>query len=188
MARTTLAFNSERLRQLLWQRVAPPPEMLQKALMKLDKQLKATETKFFTNQGMLVSQVDVPAHAIQQSAAVAIAKIADAMPRDRAEKAGPPSVTLEIKDGVFRLHIGAIGAVESSGEEDAYRNETNIVNDDGLGHAQLAPEVSQLLDIPPPVRDTTDVEEPPVQVVRMRDFKDRREALRILLGDDGPTS
>ena len=185
MARTTLAFNSERLRQLLWQRVAPPPEMLQKALTKLDAQLEATETKFFTNQGMLVSQVDVPAHAIQQSAAVAIAKIADAMPRDRAEKAGPPSVTLEIKDGVFRLHIGAVG---SSGEEDAYRNETHL-NDDGLGLAQLAPEVSQLLDIPPPVRDTTDVEEPPVQVVRMRDFKDRREALRILLGEaDGPAS
>lgn len=185
---TSLAFNADRLRQLLWQRVAPPPEMLQKALEKLDSQLDAKETKFFVHQGLLVSQADVEAHAIQQNAAIAIAKIADAMPRDRAEKAAPPTVTLEIKDGVFRLHIGAVP--HSSGEESAYEVSQIINEPPESTETALAPTVPRPLDIAdasPGESDAVDDEEPPVQVIRMRDFADKREAMRLLMADDdGP--
>lgn len=190
MSGKSLAFNSERLRQLLWQRVAPPPEMLQNAINKLNEQLEATETKFFTNEGLVVGREEVPAHAIQQNAANAILKMSDAFPRDRVDKAGPPSVTLEIKDGVFRLHIGAVG---SSGEEVAYDpNELNgveqqtTINTSTTERSALALEAHQQPFMAPP-SPPEEVEEPPTQVIRMKDYKNRQEALRILMQDDGQT-
>ena len=183
MKRHTLAFNAERLRQEFWSKVAVPPEMLNRALHKLNEKLDAKETKFFTNSGIVTQEKEVEAHDIQLQAAQAIAKIADAFPRERATPVAAPKFELRIENGVFSLVMGSSG-----GEEAAYAlNETNPDPTQARGNRQLAPPPLSLMDSSQ--KELFEFEEREAQVIKIPQKRElRREALRLLFNEDGPSS
>lgn len=112
-----VAQKMERMRRQWFDNVDMRPKLLEKALAVLEGKLEAKETKFFSFQGMVIEEKEVEAHGIQLEAATAIAKLADAFPKERSDVKATPQFALEIKDGVFRLVIG--GSDNSSREGDA---------------------------------------------------------------------
>lgn len=111
-APTTAAFNVEQVRAALYNELEVPRALLRKALAKLDTQLEAKETKFFTFQGQVMEKVEVAALAIQQSAADKILQAAGVYVRQTDNKPTQPVVAVEVdsKTGVIRLVVGSSSA------------------------------------------------------------------------------
>lgn len=177
----TVAFSPEVMRKQMYERVAMPPELLQKALRKLDKKLEAKETKFFSFQGQVVDKVEVEAHSVQLDAADKILKIANAYGRDSDVKRETPGVALEIdsKTGVLRLVIGG-GAVDAL--------EDNLHSDDdprAIGQLEASPEQLSLPAFEPNghLIPAGDDEEAEPQVIKVRRNGVPTDVLKALLGD-----
>lgn len=175
--------TSEQLRRLWWNDTQPARDMLQKALKKLDAQLEAKETKFFSCNGVVVETREVPDNALQQSAAIAIARMADAFPRDRSEKVAAPRFKVTIVNGVFSLTMGDSESSQNDPprEEAAYALNANNGND--------APGEVVQAELPLFNSPIDPVEVEPVQsmpTVRVP-LRNRREALRILMNETDET-
>ena len=105
----TAAFNVERMRADMLQRVRPPDHLVQEAIDKLHEKLEAKTTKFFTFQGEVQQQVDVEDHDTQLSAADKILSMAGLYATERGVKPTPPTTAVEVDPvtGIVRIVIGA---------------------------------------------------------------------------------
>jgi hypothetical protein len=176
------AAKMERMRRGWFESVDTRPQLLEKALAKLEEKLEAKETKFFAHQGIVVTEQEVEAHSIQLEAAQTIAKLADAFPKERADSKGAPQFALEIKDGVFRLVIGGEGG--SSREEVAYGLATNKqLNEESSAGGQLVPVAANPRDSeqPPLFHDHTTM--PQAQDQPTTEYVSKEDALRTLRGE-----
>lgn len=181
----TAAYNPEIIRRRMWADVTRlPAKLIERAFEKLESQLEAKETKFFTHQGEVREQVDVAAHAIQQEAAAKILKVADAFARDE-RKSSVPQFRFEITpDGVFKLIVGSSSEMEVPDASLAL-NGANVDNSNPLGNVDghMLAQVPATASLGTNGVEAFEVEEP-VQIIRHRDHA--REALRTLMyGKDG---
>lgn len=189
---TTVAFSVERIRAELLQHTKVPAKLVERALGKLEAQLEAKETKFFSFQGKVEDSREVVDHHTQQSAADKILSAAGVYVKDRDQKPPAPSISLEYdsKTGVYRIIVGdALREMPSPNMETeaAYVEEITQRESppDGLGR--------QLVRAEPPMDSTAfstaeeKPEESPVQVVKMRDLRKGevpKEVLQALYGKD----
>lgn len=126
------------MRQKMFERVALPPDLLQKALRKLDMKLEAKETKFFSFQGQVVEKVEVEAHGAQLEAADKILKIANVYGRESDTKQVTPGVALEVdpRTGILRLVIGGANAPD----EESRLPQDNAIGTDTSSPLEASPE------------------------------------------------
>ena len=181
MAARTLAFDVEKLRQTLLARVAPPPELLQKAFKNLDKQLDAKQKKYFANQGIVVSERLEENYEAQQRAQDQIFRISGVYAHERETRPATPGVILRVDPatGVVSLTIGS-----PSGEEAADGTiqalEAHSSEDRSLIHDR-----PQLVQASPPSEATpaieySDADVEPAQVIYSRGKRLPPEIVRIL--------
>jgi hypothetical protein len=114
MSDKSLAFSVETFRRHLLERVEVPPDMVTKALAKIDQKMDAKITKFFTFRGRVVSTVDVEDHSTQLSAAHETLGIAGLASREKEVVEKSPTVILEIDPvtGTMRLVVGTPSQAE----------------------------------------------------------------------------
>src|SRR2546430_64436 len=105
----TAAFNIERMRSEMLERVAVPAEIVQEAISKLRDKLEAKSTKFFAHRGAVVSQREVVDHEAQLSAVDKILSMAGLYARERDAKPSMPVTAIEVDPGtgVVRIVVGA---------------------------------------------------------------------------------
>src|SRR5678815_4872963 len=110
---TTAAFSVDKIRAQLLEDVRPPKDLVKRAFRKLEEQLEAKRTKFFTYRGEVIQQVDVADNNVQQNAADKILSAAGIYARDRDSKPPAPAIAMEYDavTGVLRLVIG--GSVQA---------------------------------------------------------------------------
>lgn len=135
ITRRTAAFDVEAIRRQMYERVAPPSHLLQKAFTRLDEQLDATRTEFFSFQGSVVEKREVVDHGTRGSAIDKVMKVAGAYAHE-SDKPKAPTVALRIDPvtGVMELVIG------TSPEGGAYE----VNNNNGDSGVQLAAHPDQL--------------------------------------------
>lgn len=100
-------FSPDAIRSQIRGRAQIPADMLQEALAVAKRKLTATETKYFSHQGLVADKREVEAHQIQLKAAELILQMSDLLARGQA-KPEPPKVVLTIdpRTGVTRIIIG----------------------------------------------------------------------------------
>lgn len=182
---TTVAFNVERIRAELLRHTHVPAKLVERALGKLEAQLEAKETKFFSFQGKVEDSREVVDHHTQQSAADKILSAAGVYIKDRDAKPPAPSISLEYdsKTGVYRIIVGdALREAPSPNIETEATYVEQITNPTPIpdGHGLVRAESSV-----PPESPTVGNGEPPVQVVKMRDLQKGeipKEVLAALYG------
>lgn len=108
----SLAFSSERMRELLWRDVSLPAGLLDKTLVRLNEQLDATKVEYFTHQGLVISRRRVVDNAARQGAIDKVLSMTGSYVREKdSNRNESQTVTIEIgDDGVHRIIIGAVGA------------------------------------------------------------------------------
>ena len=160
---TTTAFNVERMRAELLERVRPPADLLQRAIDKVHEKLEAKTTKFFTFQGQVVEKVAVEDHATQLSAVDKILSMAGVYARERDMRPPSPAIAIEVDPttGVIRMVIG--GDSQLGGP--------------ALG-ALASPEEPPILELPAAIGDE------PVEIVRVRRGGLPADIHATLFGDD----
>lgn len=143
---TALAFTPQSIRDSIRRGVVVPAEMLNKALRKLDDNLEAKETKFFSFQGSVIDTRSVDALSIQQQAAELIVKMAELVATQQAKPQEPRvEVVIDAKTGTMRIVIGDASqpelappqasplALETKPEEE----EVPIEEDDEIEHVKV---------------------------------------------------
>lgn len=106
--KSTAAYNAERARDILLQRVAVPADLVSKALVGLEEALEAKETKFFTHRGDVVSTADVVNWAARAAARDQIFSIAGLYAKQQEEADREPAIAIEVdaNTGVIRMVVG----------------------------------------------------------------------------------
>ena len=101
---------AERMRERIWADVAPPPEMLQRALNTMAAKLTAKKRTYITFQGAVTKVLEDDDHDSQLKAADQIAKIAGAHIRERDVAPTQPAIRLRYDpaSGVSEIIIGDV--------------------------------------------------------------------------------
>lgn len=103
-----MALSVERVRSEMLRGLLIPRDIVNEALKVTYNKLKATETKFFSNKGVVRDMKVVEDHATQLAAADQIYSLSGLYARERVPVQQTPGVALEVDPltGVIRIVIG----------------------------------------------------------------------------------
>ena len=186
--RRTAAFDVDQVRREIFRNVRIPVDLLTKAFKKIDDQLDAKETKFFTHQGKVEEQVNVEAHDIQHRAALAILKVSELTNSDREHKSSTRPIELRIDPitGAFSIRVGGDGLPEGEMEVPHAALEVQNAPID-INHSSERPDKLALeakASIEESNEDTSfDANEPQVQVVKVRQGGLPNEVFKALFSE-----
>jgi len=179
IVRTTAVFNPEIIRQEILKDVRIPPELLNKALEKINAKLDAKVTKFFTFQGSVIEKVTVEDHGVQQKAIDQVLEISGIKVKERDQKPTAPQIAFQVlPDGTVQVVVG--GTAPSLGGDSHVDQEIN----NGSGRAGVsdpAPQGELSLTMPEP-EDNEPVEQ--ITVVKVKSGRIDETTRKILYGED----
>ena len=178
----TLAFNVDAVRERLWRSAAIPEALLHKAIKRLDEQLDATHTKFFTFQGEVKGQTELVDNAARLSAIDKVLSVAGAYQKEKEVNQGDRAVAMEIdpETGRFKIIVGmSVGALASPEQEAA----DELMTKPQTREMVSGPRHGDLVGLPPGASGNVLDEAPQVINLRTR-LKTKEEIYRDMFKED----
>lgn len=118
--------------------------MLENALLKINQQLNAKETKHFAFQGSVMDTREVEAHSIQQGAARLIVEMAEILIKGQPK---PPArktrIVIDPKTGVMSIIIDEEYAEGEAGDQPAVIDVTPVPQPQPVPQIQQIPETEE---------------------------------------------
>jgi len=138
LVKKSISYDVEAIRRAIFVRLAPPPDLLQKAFERLDEQLDAKKSEFFTFQGRVTDERLVEDNMARQGAIDKVMKVAGTYVQEQ-DKVKTPQVALRIDPvtGVLELVIGGDHAPEL---ESRLNNEPTLNGDPAASELVASPE------------------------------------------------
>jgi len=180
IVRTTAVFSPELIRQEILKDVRIPPELLNKALKKIEAKLDAKVTKFFTFQGSVIEKATVEDHGVQQKAIDQVLEISGIKVKERDQKPTAPQIAFQVlPDGTVQVIVGSSMAPSLGGDSHVDQEINN--GSERAGVSDSAPQGELSLTMPEP-EDNEPVEQ--ITVVKVKSGRIDETTRKILYGED----
>jgi hypothetical protein len=180
IVRTTAIFNPELIRQEILKDIRIPPELLNKALKKIESKLEARVTKFFTFQGSVIEKVTVEDHGVQQKAIDQVLEISGIKVKERDQKPTAPQIAFQVlPDGTVQVVVGGAPSLGGDSYVDQEKN-SGVSTSQGFENESALPD--QLSLTMPEPEDSEPVEQ--ITVVKVKSGRIDETTRKILYGEE----